>query len=75
MDGYFPSELQTIFPDGVPFDLNDLRHMTFIPRQSVNIFPGNGQKLGGLIQPSRIISSSSGHTQSTTSQIPGLAIR
>ena len=67
MDGYFPSELQSRFPDGVPFQLTDQREVTFAPRWSEEGFPGSGQKLGGQRQPSKL---SSPHT---TSQLPGLS--
>ncbi|KAM6909693.1 UBX domain-containing protein 11 [Xenentodon cancila] len=43
MDGYFPSELQQRFPDGVPFEAHDRRHEEFIIRLPRGTFPGEGQ--------------------------------
>ncbi|KAK9513542.1 hypothetical protein VZT92_027068 [Zoarces viviparus] len=43
MDGYFPSELQERFPDGVPFEVCDRRDQDFISRLPWNRFPGKGQ--------------------------------
>ncbi|CAI8045320.1 UBX domain-containing protein 11 [Geodia barretti] len=65
MDGYFPSELQSQFPDGVPFKLTDQRHMTYEPPNSWGAgVHGSGQKLGGQARPSKL---SSPHT---TSKLP-----
>ncbi|XP_060937991.1 UBX domain-containing protein 11 [Limanda limanda] len=47
MDGYFPSELQDRFPDGVPFQLHDRRDEEFIFRQPWDQFPGSGQAVCG----------------------------
>ncbi|XP_056413408.1 UBX domain-containing protein 11 isoform X2 [Hyla sarda] len=46
MDGYFPSELQTRFPDGVPFQVTDMRNVVFNERRSWDQFPGPGQSVG-----------------------------
>ncbi|XP_059194372.1 UBX domain-containing protein 11 [Centropristis striata] len=43
MVGYFPSELQERFPDGVPFEVHDRRDEDFISRLPWNKFPGEGQ--------------------------------
>ncbi|XP_067366475.1 UBX domain-containing protein 11 isoform X2 [Channa argus] len=43
MDGYFPSELQERFPDGVPFEVHDRRDEEFIISVSWDTFPGEGQ--------------------------------
>ena len=48
LDGYFPSELQHQFPSGVPFKLNDQRNVTFVPRVPGEVFPGSGERLGGV---------------------------
>nr|XP_012771874.1 UBX domain-containing protein 11 isoform X2 [Maylandia zebra] len=40
MDGYFPSELQERFPDGVPFELHDRRYEEFNSRLPWETFPG-----------------------------------
>ncbi|KAM5181874.1 UBX domain-containing protein 11 [Mantella aurantiaca] len=47
MDGYFPSELQGRFPDGVTFQVKDLRDVVFRERRSWDEFPGTGQTIGG----------------------------
>ncbi|XP_044062978.1 UBX domain-containing protein 11 [Siniperca chuatsi] len=47
MDGYFPSELQERFPDGVPFEVHDRRDEEFIFRLPWNKFPGEGQAVRG----------------------------
>lgn len=47
MDGYFPSELQERFPDGVPFEVHDYRDEDFIPRPQRQSFPGYGQAIRG----------------------------
>ncbi|XP_047196754.1 UBX domain-containing protein 11 isoform X4 [Hippoglossus stenolepis] len=47
MDGYFPSELQDRFPDGVPFQLHDRRDEEFIFRPAWDQFPGNGRAVYG----------------------------
>ena len=57
MDGYFPSELQARFPDGVPFQLTDCREVTFRPREYADIFPGSGRQLGGEKGPSKLLPS------------------
>ncbi|XP_069827623.1 UBX domain-containing protein 11 [Dendropsophus ebraccatus] len=46
MDGYFPSELQTRFPDGVTFQVTDMRNVVFRERRSWDQFPGSGQSVG-----------------------------
>lgn len=57
LDGYFPSELQYKFPDGVPFAVQDMRDVYFQPRKATTIFTGSGQMLGGAEQPSRLVPS------------------
>uniref|UniRef100_A0A3P9CW25 UBX domain-containing protein 11 n=1 Tax=Maylandia zebra TaxID=106582 RepID=A0A3P9CW25_9CICH len=47
MDGYFPSELQERFPDGVPFELHDRRYEEFNSRLPWETFPGKGQAVCG----------------------------
>ncbi|XP_077383197.1 UBX domain-containing protein 11 isoform X2 [Festucalex cinctus] len=42
MEGYFPSELQSRFPDGVPFEVHDRRHEEFVLREPCDKFPGEG---------------------------------
>ncbi|XP_061919036.1 UBX domain-containing protein 11-like isoform X2 [Entelurus aequoreus] len=43
MEGYFPSELQSRYPDGVPFEVHDRRDEEFVPRRPWKTFPGKGQ--------------------------------
>ncbi|XP_075765145.1 UBX domain-containing protein 11 isoform X1 [Pelodiscus sinensis] len=61
MDGYFPSELQARYPEGVPFQVTDRRDVFFRERQLSENFPGQGQVVG--------------HSRSSevkeTSEIPG----
>ncbi|XP_043972393.1 UBX domain-containing protein 11 [Gambusia affinis] len=47
MDGYFPSELQQRFPDGVPFEVHDRRDEEFMARMPWHTFPGDGQAVCG----------------------------
>ncbi|XP_075909361.1 UBX domain-containing protein 11 [Petromyzon marinus] len=47
MDGYFPSELQGRYPDGVPFQVTDRRDEVFHERRLGDDFPGHGETLGG----------------------------
>ncbi|XP_030249362.1 UBX domain-containing protein 11 [Sparus aurata] len=47
MAGYFPSELQGRFPDGVPFEVHDRRDEKFIFRPPWDRFPGEGQAVRG----------------------------
>uniref|UniRef100_A0A096MBK6 UBX domain-containing protein 11 n=1 Tax=Poecilia formosa TaxID=48698 RepID=A0A096MBK6_POEFO len=47
MDGYFPSELQQRFPDGVPFEVHDRRDDEFMVRTPWHTFPGDGQAVCG----------------------------
>ena len=56
-DGYFPSELQTRYPEGVPLKLTDYRDTVFRPREYTDIFPGFGKQLGGDKGPSRLLAS------------------
>nr|XP_011429080.2 UBX domain-containing protein 11 isoform X3 [Crassostrea gigas] len=53
-DGYFPSELQTKFPDGVPFVVTDYRD-TYFKDTRREVFRGAGQVLGGETRPSRLV--------------------
>lgn len=45
MDGYFPSELQSRYPDGVPILLTDLRDTYFRDTRQEKFFTGTGQRL------------------------------
>ncbi|XP_057259545.1 LOW QUALITY PROTEIN: UBX domain-containing protein 11 [Pezoporus wallicus] len=61
MDGYFPSELQMRYPDGIPLQVTDRRDMVFQEKHPPGSFPGHGQVVGH---------SKSREVQETT-QIPG----
>jgi len=45
MDGYFPSELQNTYPDGVPFNVTDKRDITYRDKRMEKLFPGQGYLL------------------------------
>ncbi|XP_067676082.1 UBX domain-containing protein 11-like [Haliotis asinina] len=81
-DGYFPSELQNRYPDGVPFKVTDLRKVSFRSERRQDLFTGAGQLLGGDTKPSRLVPSnldksvqhhdaSSESSGEVTSQLPG----
>ncbi|XP_042296366.1 UBX domain-containing protein 11 isoform X2 [Sceloporus undulatus] len=53
MDGYFPSELQRRYPNGVPFQVTDRRDIFFQERKVPESFPGLGQ-ITGHLKPSGI---------------------
>ncbi|RUS83533.1 hypothetical protein EGW08_008712 [Elysia chlorotica] len=55
LDGYFPSELQRRYPDGVPFVVTDLRGTFYQTKAGSRAFAGEGQTLGGDTGPSRLI--------------------
>ena len=44
-DGYFPSELQTRFPHGVPFEVTDKRDIYFTDERKRKAFQGEGHVL------------------------------
>uniref|UniRef100_A0A8C3BQD0 UBX domain-containing protein 11 n=1 Tax=Cairina moschata TaxID=8855 RepID=A0A8C3BQD0_CAIMO len=46
MDGYFPSELQMRYPDGIPFQVTDKRDVVFQEGDLLGSFPGHGQAVG-----------------------------
>ena len=59
-DGYFPSELQQRYPEGVPLEVNDQRDVLYnIKNQVSSEFPGSGHLLGGDKGPSRLLPSGS----------------
>ncbi|XP_068426289.1 UBX domain-containing protein 11 isoform X2 [Clinocottus analis] len=62
MDGYFPSELQDRFPDGVPFEVHDRRDQDFIYRTTWSKFPGEGKAIHGQKDES---------SDAVVSQLPG----
>ncbi|KAG7199011.1 hypothetical protein KM043_013163 [Ampulex compressa] len=44
LDGYFPSELEETYPDGVPFEIEDRR--TQVYKNESTVFSGQGYRLG-----------------------------
>ncbi|XP_049473688.1 UBX domain-containing protein 11 isoform X5 [Panthera uncia] len=40
LDGFFPSELRRLYPDGVPFKVSDLRNQVY-PENRLELFPGS----------------------------------
>ncbi|XP_018426572.1 PREDICTED: UBX domain-containing protein 11 [Nanorana parkeri] len=78
MDGYFPSELQTRFPEGVTFQVKDLRDVVFRERRSWDEFPGAGQTIGGTEGNVRETSKLPGHQLSVDqflSRLPKSVVR
>ncbi|XP_043116648.1 UBX domain-containing protein 11 [Puntigrus tetrazona] len=73
MDGFFPSELQERFPNGVPFQIHDKRDEEFIVRRPGTEFPGRGQTINGARSHSidSFEQSSSTAPKHTPNQIPG----
>ncbi|XP_029421091.1 UBX domain-containing protein 11 isoform X2 [Nannospalax galili] len=45
LDGFFPTELQRLYPDGVPFKVSDLRNRVY-PEDELGPFPGEGRVVG-----------------------------
>ncbi|XP_028011064.2 UBX domain-containing protein 11 [Eptesicus fuscus] len=45
LDGFFPAELQRLYPDGVPFKVSDLRNQVY-PEDGLDPFPGEGRVTG-----------------------------
>ncbi|XP_021118766.1 UBX domain-containing protein 11 isoform X5 [Heterocephalus glaber] len=45
LDGFFPSELQRLYPSGVPFKVSDLRDQAY-PEDGLGPFPGEGCVVG-----------------------------
>ncbi|XP_045574302.1 UBX domain-containing protein 11 isoform X1 [Salmo salar] len=70
MDGYFPSELQDRFADGVPFQVHDRREEEFHERRPWAEFPGKGQAVVGCTEGEKSTDSLE-HAYCTVSQIPG----
>ncbi|XP_043573446.1 UBX domain-containing protein 11 isoform X1 [Chiloscyllium plagiosum] len=70
MDGYFPSELQNRYPEGVPIKVTDRRDLIFRDRQLHAEFPGMGQTIGGCYTPGVSKQQNCGVVKET-SEIPG----
>ncbi|XP_012886693.1 PREDICTED: UBX domain-containing protein 11 isoform X4 [Dipodomys ordii] len=50
MDGFFPSELRRLYPDGVPFKVSDLRDQVY-PEDGLGPFPGEERVVGWQRMP------------------------
>ncbi|CAF1338075.1 unnamed protein product [Rotaria sordida] len=61
LDGYFPSELQKRFPDGVPFNVSDKRETYFTDERKQKAFQGEGY----VLHDSRIV-----HNNQNTDSLP-----
>ncbi|CAF0921480.1 unnamed protein product [Rotaria sordida] len=61
LDGYFPSELQKRFPDGVPFNVSDKRETYFTDERKQKAFQGEGY----VLHDSRIV-----HNNQNTVNLP-----
>ncbi|XP_073728502.1 UBX domain-containing protein 11 [Misgurnus anguillicaudatus] len=71
-DGFFPSELQERFPNGVSFQVYDKRDEEFIIRHPQTEFPGRGQTINGAARGRSADGSDEVRfTSSKQSQIPG----
>ncbi|XP_011685249.1 PREDICTED: uncharacterized protein LOC105448420 [Wasmannia auropunctata] len=57
LDGYFPSELQQEYPDGVPFMIED--HRTELHIEDSTSFPGQGYRLGKQSPVDNVLSTNS----------------
>lgn len=62
MDGYFPSELQDKYPDGVAFELIDKREIYFKEEKN-SVFKSKGYRLGSGRLPTEENSNKSTNTQ------------
>ncbi|XP_043939879.1 UBX domain-containing protein 11 [Protopterus annectens] len=69
MDGYFPSELQKMYPEGIPFQVTDNRNVVFSEKSLWNMFPGGGQTVDGQI--SNLEKDDSFMSITQTSEVPG----
>ncbi|KAF5401104.1 hypothetical protein PHET_05189 [Paragonimus heterotremus] len=64
LDGFFPSELQSKFPDGVPFKLTDRRSERFLSIQSsTSVSMAQEHTLGGTGSQSKLIGALSSATK------------
>ncbi|XP_036602377.1 UBX domain-containing protein 11 [Trichosurus vulpecula] len=48
LDGFFPSELKKIYPNGVPFQVTDLRDVVYQEKQLPKVFSGTGYVIGRM---------------------------
>ncbi|XP_063954887.1 UBX domain-containing protein 11-like [Lytechinus pictus] len=71
MEGYFPTELQTRYPDGVPIKVDDQRDVVFKDQRDREFFPGTGLTVGGCNDgPSRLVPSNLDKATSMNSSGP-----
>lgn len=67
MDGFFPGELQSRYPDGVPLEVQDKRDVVFEDRRTALLFPGTGQSLIGDEENAKSKKSGNSTTRTTKS--------
>uniref|UniRef100_F6TQZ4 UBX domain-containing protein 11 n=1 Tax=Monodelphis domestica TaxID=13616 RepID=F6TQZ4_MONDO len=48
LDGFFPSELKKIYPNGVPFQVTDLRNVVYQEKHLPKAFSGPGYVIGSM---------------------------
>jgi hypothetical protein len=65
-DGYFPSELQSAFPDGVALRLIDKRHIHFQPTTPNSVFHSKGYRLGSATATTTAIAEPEAADESNT---------
>ncbi|XP_067863014.1 UBX domain-containing protein 11 isoform X2 [Heptranchias perlo] len=70
MDGYFPSELQSRYPNGIPIKVTDRRDVMFRDRRLREEFPGVGQTIEGSLIPN-VAAQQDSEVVKETSEIPG----
>ncbi|XP_030850637.1 UBX domain-containing protein 11-like [Strongylocentrotus purpuratus] len=69
--GYFPTELQSRYPDGVPIKVDDQRDVAFKDQSNREFFPGTGLAVGGCNDgPSRLVPSNLDKATSMASSGP-----
>uniref|UniRef100_UPI00398EA16D UBX domain-containing protein 11 isoform X2 n=1 Tax=Pristiophorus japonicus TaxID=55135 RepID=UPI00398EA16D len=70
MDGYFPSELQSRYPNGIPIKVTDRRDVIFRDRRTRAEFPGVGQTIDGS-RISMVSAQQNSEVVKETSEVPG----
>ncbi|XP_040923584.1 UBX domain-containing protein 11 isoform X2 [Betta splendens] len=78
MDGYFPSELQQRFPDGVPLEVHDRRDEEFKARLPWSKFPGEGRAVYGGREANDGVAQNPGKkptTQQFLNRLPKVVVR
>ncbi len=75
-EGYFPSELQHRYPNGIPIIVQDRRDTWFQEGHKKQCFHGTGHALGGCDGPSRLLPAGKElrnlpYGMKVTSELPG----